>query len=106
MVDSLNEGGAIAARVPTVDRYHWQWLRESEKPREFGFSDPWCVNSVHITHFSTDGLTTMASQLGMPYLTCISQGIVVFAKQPIPQPKEPEELPVRKPLFAAAGFAW
>jgi SAM-dependent methyltransferase len=104
LVASLNDGGAVAVRVPNVERDRWSFLDTAPLDREIAPGDPFCDNSVHINHLSIRGLIEMASQLGMPHHRYISQGLFAFTKEPIPTEEASVAPSLKRRLFAAAGF--
>lgn len=79
LVASVKPKGGIMTRVPTVDRNRWQFLRSAGSTMPKEPEDPFMDNSVHITHFSTQGFVTMAQSLGAKFIKKIDQDIMVFA---------------------------
>jgi 2-polyprenyl-3-methyl-5-hydroxy-6-metoxy-1,4-benzoquinol methylase len=90
MVESLEAGGILGVRVPYVETNRWHYLFGADRKRDFNIEDPWCDNSVHITHFSSAGLIKMASDYGLPFVKIISALIYLFSSQPISEPASDE----------------
>lgn len=74
LVASVRHGGLIIVRVPCVERSRWKWLRSAGETRDSDPQDPFCDNSVHITHFSKLSLINMAKSLGADYDSYIEAG--------------------------------
>jgi hypothetical protein len=61
----VKTGGYIAVRVPMVPRDRWKFLEAAADPdKAWDMADPFRDNSVHITHFSPQGLTAMMERGG------------------------------------------
>jgi SAM-dependent methyltransferase len=67
IVASVKPGGRIIVRVPEVPQQYWPHLRGADTSREYSEADPFRDNSVHIVHFSPQGLRTMGESLGAIY---------------------------------------
>jgi 2-polyprenyl-3-methyl-5-hydroxy-6-metoxy-1,4-benzoquinol methylase len=65
LIASAKPGGYIAVRVPMVRRDRWKFLETAADPEKaWDLADPFLDNSVHITHFSPQGLVTMMERHG------------------------------------------
>lgn len=77
---SVVEGGLIVVRVPEVNENAWHYLKGADKPRDTIHPDPFIDNSVHITHFSDDGLRMMGESLSATYVGRILGGCHLFKR--------------------------
>jgi 2-polyprenyl-3-methyl-5-hydroxy-6-metoxy-1,4-benzoquinol methylase len=65
LITSAQLGGYIVVRVPMIRRDRWKYLETAADPKKpWDFSDPFLDNSVHITHFSPQGLIKMMERQG------------------------------------------
>ncbi len=78
--ESVVDGGHIIVRVPEVNQNRWHYLKGADQAREYVYPDPFMDNSVHITHFSSEGLRLMGESLGTTYVRQIVGGCELFQR--------------------------
>jgi SAM-dependent methyltransferase len=77
---SVVENGIIVVRVPEVNEDLWAHLKGADHSREYVWPDPFMDNSVHINHFSAQGIQMMGESLGATYAGRMLAGCHLFRR--------------------------